>query len=502
MVKLLRLESNELFLNFDNSLNDSLIVKPQSQIALSSISWEKEHPFITIDGSNNEITIEFIDNGATSRLTAQLTTGIYSYATIHTLREDIENALNNMLTIDVPKCIGMNFKIEEEDNTNKLNIVSYQNDAFDFFRPAGAGDDDFNNVGVKRMASGAYEKISNASNAQNYGSALFGLGKSFFYKTSRGCGIFRVQINNLSTSAEKTGFLIGLTSTEPKNLGGDFDFDIGKYDFAIECGNTVQPYRFIKRDGVTGVKTLHNAAFNPTATADADTNDVLEISNNKGMLEGRIYTHAQSEPHLLFSEEYPPQLDVMYPVVAFKNKSDCSIKHLRYTPQKAQVVLSSVTSDDSGLYSTLTAQPPPQQRDVIDFNFIFEGRSLSDYLGFAQTTYSFTNVKDFDVIASETVEIFDRCESYIVELQSFGIDSYDMSRGKQKRRFLLALINNQKNKAERDVLYQINPPIYVDLNNKTDLLLKNLRMRVLNTNEQEVSIASVSNAVLLIKEKE
>ena len=61
MVKLLRLESNELFLNFDNSLNDSLIVKPQSQIALSSISWEKEHPFITIDGSNNEITIEFID---------------------------------------------------------------------------------------------------------------------------------------------------------------------------------------------------------------------------------------------------------------------------------------------------------------------------------------------------------------------------------------------------------------------------------------------------------
>ena len=77
-----------------------------------------------------------------------------------------------------------------------------------------------------------------------------------------------------------------------------------------------------------------------------------------------------------------------------------------------------------------------------------------------------------------------------------------MSKGKQKRRFLLALINNQKNKAERDVLYQINPPIYVDLNNKTDLLLKNLRMRVLNTNEEEVSIASVSNAVLLIKEKE
>lgn len=291
MVKLLRLESNELFLNFDNSLNDSLIVKPQSQIALSSISWEKEHPFITIDGSNNEITIEFIDDGTTSRLVAQLTTGTYSYATIDTLREDIQNKLNDMLTITVPKCIGMNFKIEEGDDSNKLNITSYQNDAFDFFRSVG-GDDDFNNVGVKRMSTGAYEKISNASTAQNYDSALFGFNKSFFYKTSRGCGIFRVQINNLSASAEKTGFLIGLTSTEPKNLGGDFDFVIGKYDFAIECRNTGEPYRYIKRDSVTGAKTLHNATFNPTAVLDENTNDVLEISNNKGMLEGRIYTHA------------------------------------------------------------------------------------------------------------------------------------------------------------------------------------------------------------------
>ena len=117
-----------------------------------------------------------------------------------------------------------------------------------------------------------------------------------------------------------------------------------------------------------------------------------------------------------------------------KIKVDCSIKHLRYTPQKAQVVLSSVTSDDSGLYSTLTAQPPPQQTGVINFIFAFEGRPTSDYLGFAQTTYTFTNIKDFDVLASETVEVFDRCESYIVGLQSFGIDSYDMSRGKQKEK--------------------------------------------------------------------
>lgn len=72
--------------------------------------------------------------------------------------------------------------------------------------------------------------------------------------------------------------------------------------------------------------------------------------------------------------------------------------------------------------------------------------------------------------ATDAIEIYDRCESYIVELESFGIDSYDMSEGKQKRRFILALINNQKNVGEKDVVYDTSNPIFIDLNNKEDVL--------------------------------
>lgn len=49
MVKLLRLESTESVLNFDCSLRDSLIIKPRSQVALSSIAWEQLHPSFTVD---------------------------------------------------------------------------------------------------------------------------------------------------------------------------------------------------------------------------------------------------------------------------------------------------------------------------------------------------------------------------------------------------------------------------------------------------------------------
>lgn len=500
MVKLLRLESTESVLNFDCSLRDSLIIKPRSQVALSSIAWEQLHPSFTVDATNDEIDVDFIDTThGNNTLTAKLPHLTYAFENIDALVTSLQDSLNNMLTIDVPKCIGMNFEIVEGNKNNKLRLISYQNDAFDFFRVE--SDKDFFNVGPTKQAgieaidTGVYQKVGGTD---TFDSALYGTTrKTYFYKTSRGCGIFRCQIHNLASSGTH-GFLIGLSRTGPENLQGSFNFDTTKYEFAIECRNTSEPYRFIKRNA-DGTKTIISEPNNLTPTLSSigsQNNDVLEISNNKGKLEGRIYTHASVDPILLFSEEYSPLLDVLFPIVAFKNKTNCSIMNLRYTPKEVQVAS---IFDGSGVYSTILSTPPPQNRNLIDFKFDFKGNTLSSYLGFTQTEYNFTQVKEFTVRATDTIEIYDRCESYIVELESFGIDSYDMSAGKQKRRFILALINNQKNVGEKDVVYDTPNPIFIDLNNKEDILLKNFNMRVLNTNEQVVQIGSVSNAVILFK---
>lgn len=129
MVKLLRLESTESVLNFDCSLRDSLIIKPRSQVALSSIAWEQLHPSFTVDATNDEIDVEFIDaTHGNNTLTAKLPHLTYAYENIDALVTSLQDSLNNMLTINVPKCIGMNFQIVESKKNNKLRIVSYQND--------------------------------------------------------------------------------------------------------------------------------------------------------------------------------------------------------------------------------------------------------------------------------------------------------------------------------------------------------------------------------------
>ena len=97
--------------------------------------------------------------------------------------------------------------------------------------------------------------------------------------------------------------------------------------------------------------------------------------------------------------------------------------------------------------------------------------------------------------------VYDASEAYIVELtQGLNLLSYDMSKGKQKRRNILAVIQNTRNKSEPDVLYENNRPMMIDINNQFKLLLKNLNMRIITTDEKRpIKINGFAEAVLLIE---
>ena len=494
MVKLLRIESNE-HCEFDCSLKDSLIIQPYSKIALNSISWAKNYASFEVDSTNNEISIEFIDptNGTTT-LTAVLTNGIYSYILLDNLIADIENKLNNMLVTSTAKAIGLSFTVEV-DSDNLCNIKSYQNNLIDFFRLTTDTDKTYVNIGIEKDAtvttSSVYKKTSSTT---SYDSALFGKNDAYFFNTDSGCGVFRCQIYNLDEITDgNTGFLIGLSSIVPTNMGGNFDFSIEKYDFAIEVRNQGENYRFIKN--VNGTKTLDSRGELPIVDGvGAITNDIIEICCSLGKIEGRIYKNAVADPIILFSESYADDLDALFPIIAFKNKANCAIHNLRYTPLDEQLSLSTEIFESYDLGST----PPSQQRNNIDFKLTFKDSSLSDFLGFRKQIYELTAINVLHITAVNIIEAYDLCESYIVELQSLPISSYDMSLLKEKRRSILALIFNQKNKAEKDVLFEPHSPLMIELNNAHPILLKNLKMRVLNTNEESLNIIGTSNAVLII----
>ena len=78
-------------------------------------------------------------------------------------------------------------------------------------------------------------------------------------------------------------------------------------------------------------------------------------------------------------------------------------------------------------------------------------------------------------------------------------ESYDYSENKEKRRNMLALLQNHRNSEEADVMFSTDSPVMIDLNNDMDILLKTLNMRILNTNVGQVQIDGRANAILLVE---
>ncbi len=147
------------------------------------------------------------------------------------------------------------------------------------------------------------------------------------------------------------------------------------------------------------------------------------------------------------------------------------------------------------ILSTLT---PPQQDDTEqNKSFEFETSALASSLGFSQRTLT-AFVDEMEFIADESIRFFDETECYLVEALNLQFHSYDGSKGIEKRRNLLAVIQNIRDRSQPDVLFDSNSVTYIDINNSFPLPLRNLQFRILNSDEGEVEVDGFSNMTVLI----
>ena len=127
----------------------------------------------------------------------------------------------------------------------------------------------------------------------------------------------------------------------------------------------------------------------------------------------------------------------------------------------------------------------------------FESKALSDQLGFFDYFIQETAF-DLNWKAIRSVRYVDETECYLVEALNLQFDSYDGSKGIEKRRNLLAVIQNSRNRGQEDVMFDSNSVTYIDINNAHPLPLRNLQFRILNSDEGEVSTDGFSNMTVLI----
>lgn len=149
-----------------------------------------------------------------------------------------------------------------------------------------------------------------------------------------------------------------------------------------------------------------------------------------------------------------------------------------------------LTSIDS---TTLIAPPNNggNGRRLLSFS-----QDLATFLGFSFTSQlSPQSVSNYQWLAANIFDITDIADSFVVELLSLELDSYDGQTS--DRRSILATVPKSEG-ADGTIIYEVNYPTFVNVRNRNPITLRNIRARILKSDLTQFTVIGTSNMTLLI----
>ena len=472
MVKLIRLKSEQDKLYFNNNIQSDLVLKPNSKIALQNVSFEKANDEIVIDASNNTLT--FDNDTFTSTIT--LTNGSYTRVNIVVVFDEIQRKLNASLSLNEWN-LGKAFFVD----TSSSNFLTINTTTGGDWIPA--TNSDFTRTGVISTGTGVMRKSSAAT--EGTPDAFVATGKYPFFQGDDGCGIFRVQIESLPTTGD--GFFIGLSTTAPANAGATVQ--LSDMTYLIYAQNTSANYSYVDNEGALTPSSV--SIENVSAGAD---NDYMQIGSYDGAIHLTVYNSSNPDGIDLNPTPLPYDGDLLYPYIVFFDQTGVYASESYYVPEKVDEPSLVIQPQPSLLGATNITNQNRADRDI---GLKFESKVLSDQLGFFEEAILMNDL-NLTWKAIRTIRYFDETECYLVEALNLQFKSYDGSKGQEKRRNLLAVIQNIRDRSQADVLYDSNSLTYIDINNSHPLPLRNLQFRILNSDEGEVAVDGNSNMTVLI----
>jgi len=473
MVKLIRLKSDQDKLLFNNNIQSDLIIKPNSKIALQNVSFEKSVDKLIINESNDKIT--FDNDSFTANI--ELSHSTYTNTNFDSFLTDMENKLNSSLSLNTYN-LGKSFDVNVS-SSNFMNIITETGTQI-----APVTNSGFTKIGV--VATGAGDIKKSGTSTEGSPDASLGTNTLESFRGYDGCGIFRTEVVALPSAGTAKGFYIGLSKKQQQDFGGTFP--LSEMEFAIYCENTATNYQTVNNGGV--LTTHPTLAPNSSGTD----NDVMEIGSHDGKIHLTLYNTANPDGiDLVTAVNYSGE--ELYPIIAFFDSTGTFAGNVSYTPYP--------DSDDNVIHTPSSLLGAlnliNQDKDPRIISLLFESKSLTDQLGFEDSFIS-ENAFNLSWKAIRTVRFFDETECYLVEALNLNFDSYDGSKGQEKRRNLLAVIQNIRDRDQADVLYDSNSLTFISLNNAQALPLRNLQFRIINSDEGEVAVDGFSNMTLLLED--
>jgi hypothetical protein len=463
-MKIVRLTTTNSKCIWDNYFNENLIIKKNSKIALQNLSCELDLDNFIINAQNNTLEFNLTANDSTTIRQITLNDGVYSKNNIGTLFQDMILKLNTALGTT-------NFEIGKEWDvgTNKSLKVEFQCNSGTYV-----------DMTDPKYFALVNTQITGGNLRRNAGVVGSGDANCFF-KSPLGLGssIFRVRLTSVTLATSDSGVLMGLTDTY--DITRTMTHTETKY--GIRYVDSTKPYRYV----LNGVETI-------SALAVAADDDVFIVWSN-GLLQGRV-RKSTNVVTTLFSVPYN-HTDYLFPFISMYGDANCRlpVKNIKYTSS----------------YSYNKENPVTQETDALGFPFpanrvsvqqlIFPDPDLAKFLGFTKLTdnsYIQQTTKNLLITANSQLSLADNAESYIVELETIPLEFYD-GLSNQRKNYLYVFPNNESTILER-INYSTNYPVFLNIKSNTDIMLKNIKARLIKEDNSAVDVIGLSSLSLLIQE--
>ena len=232
----------------------------------------------------------------------------------------------------------------------------------------------------------------------------------------------------------------------------------------------------------------------------------------QGFLRFREYKADNSEQDIatfatpLVDEYY--DLD-LYPVLILNGeKANFKIKDLKYTPTPFVSSPTLVNVDFDGTHDLTTTLPRPFGARPTIYNLTFGSVTLRDYLGFSQLIQNplqtVSNGRNFT--ANSLFANISSADNYLVEMLNMKLDSYDSftrdNIGGGRKNILAPIPISERVIDSQTGLVQYQPPemLFISLNNEFKFDIRQLRMRIVDTQYAEVNNAGFSSLNIVIRD--
>lgn len=487
-MKLIRLITNDPDAVFDNTFNEDILLKSNSKLALQSIAVDTENNVIEIDSSNDEITFQ-ITTGFTQSF--RLTHALYTQLNYEDFLTDLQNNLNNRTgftqgTFENRRNLGLEWKVEID--SDKKSSIGYKIGQFAEF-PTSWDYDAGKVERVQQLGKQVWRQLGiMPNNAQNNRSMIFPT------YTSTGCGFIRCRTNkyenNLGLSNNQNGYIIGLSTVNisektPDTLtNADLTFGI-----AVSCTTTNVRRYFKVLNGI-----YSNIPGNPPPNfigVGDNNNDYQEVILNFGAIDFNVYQNGSAIPLRLHQEQYTAG-QKLYPFVVFRG-GNVNLNLLKTIPSPYSSFAPPPLEEEEEV--ELFAPPRPQRNP--SENVLTLNPSISEFLGFNHPRIPQVGeiiAPEYDFVSESPFEPSEISDAFLIELLNLKCESYDGL--KNQRKNILAVV--PKSNKDGEIIYETNTPFFIDLNNLNDILLRNIRLRVVRPDYSPLRILGQASIVLLV----